>query len=277
MPDITTSRAPTYSAALSRREVALLAGWERERRKYVTTGDLRGVVGGAATKVAMALVRKGALERLQRGLYLVRPFRSLLKPATSSAPMALSALLHAEPHYLGGLWAFTHHGLTTQLYVSVLDAFVTRRRPSRTIGGAKVLFHVRPARFMEYGITKVNIEGVDVRVSDPERTLLDSLDHPKVVGGLRRAVQLFTHGLSSVEIEKVAEYAARGSRASTCQRVGVILERTHAPASVLRALKKRVRGTRSLTSMIPGPRSGHVNRTWNVVENDRALDAAATS
>jgi predicted transcriptional regulator of viral defense system len=244
----------------------------------VTTDDIRAAVGAAAARyVAMALVRKGALERLKRGLYLIRPFRTLLRPTVSSPTVAVAAYLHAEPYYVGGLWAFTHHGLTDKQYVSILDVFVTRPRLSRTLARAKVVFHVRPAKSMEYGFVQTNIEGVAVRVSDPERTVVDMLDHPRMVGGLRRAVGLFLQALPRIDVDKVADYAVRGSRASTCQRLGVILERAHASPAALASLKRRIKGTRSLSSMLPGPRSGRVNRTWSVVENDNALDATTTS
>src|SRR5262245_59009991 len=111
---------------LSRREVALLSRWERARRSFITTDEIREAVGPeAAYNVAKALHRKGVLQRLQRGIYLIRPLRSILDPVSSSAPAAVGALLHAEPYYLGGLWAFTFHRLTGQQYVSLIDAFVT--------------------------------------------------------------------------------------------------------------------------------------------------------
>jgi predicted transcriptional regulator of viral defense system len=258
--------------------VALLAGWERERRKYLTIDDLRAAVGrDAARYVASKLAQKGALERLQRGLYLVRPFRSFTRPTASSAPAALGALLHAEPYYLGGLWAFSQCGLSGQQHVSVLDAFVTRARPRRTLAGARVVFHVLPTEAMDHGISGTDIEGVLVRVSDPERTLLDALDHPRIVGGLRRAVELFKGSLLRVDTRRLAEFAARSSRTSTCQRVGALLERAGASRSALRALEKRTRGTRSLIAMQPGRRTGGVNPRWNVVENDRAVDVVSSS
>ena len=121
-----------YKASLSQREVTFLAGWERERRRYVTSEDLRALAGApAARAVASALVRKGVLQRIGKGLYLVRPLRSLLRPTRPSSPFVLGVLLHSEPYYLGGRWALAHHGLTGQQVVSLLDAFVTRRRPPR--------------------------------------------------------------------------------------------------------------------------------------------------
>jgi predicted transcriptional regulator of viral defense system len=81
--------------------------------------------------------------------------------------------------------------------------------------------------------------------------------------------------LHQVEASKIVEYAARGSRPATCQRLGVLLERAHVPQSVLSTLKTRMEGPRPLTSLIPGPRTGHVNPRWNVLENDIGLDPSA--
>ena len=73
----------SYRASLSKREVALLAGWERERRVSVTLADIRRQVGAAVARdVASRLVTKGALERVSAGKYLVRPLRTLSRPTT---------------------------------------------------------------------------------------------------------------------------------------------------------------------------------------------------
>jgi predicted transcriptional regulator of viral defense system len=188
--------------------------------------------------------------------------------------MVVAALLHKEPYYLGGLWALTQHGLTDQQYVSVLDAFVTRVRPARELAGARVVFHAVPLRALEYGVSEVRIEEVTVKVSDRPRTLLDLLDYPRMVGGLRVAVGLFAAGLSRVDPTTVVDYAIRGSRSATCQRLGVLLERARAPQADLGKLHTRIDGPRPLTSMVPGPRKGRVNSRWMVVENDGALETA---
>src|SRR3989442_5513117 len=88
-----TGRDADRITGLARREVALLAGWERERRVSVTLEDIRRLVKGASAKrVASSLVRKGALDRVSRGIYLVRPFRSLVRPGSASSVVAAAAL-----------------------------------------------------------------------------------------------------------------------------------------------------------------------------------------
>jgi predicted transcriptional regulator of viral defense system len=127
---------------------------------------------------------------------------------------------------------------------------------------------VQAERF-DYGLATATVEGVQVQLSDPERTLLDLLDFPSVAGSSDDALSLVRLALPKVSARKVVEYAARGSRSSTCQRLGVLLERSGASRREVAALHERVRSTKSVLSMRQGfPRVGRLNPSWHVVEND---------
>jgi len=268
--DTANNSARIYSTPLSRREVSLLAEWERERRVILTMDVIRQAVGAdSAQDVAWRLVRKRALARVGRGKYLVRPLRTLNRSTAPSAAVLAAALLQGEPYYLGGRWALTFHRLTEQQYASTLDAFVARRHPGRRLGAARLAFHRVQAERFGYGIATATIEGVQVHLSDPERTLLDLLDFPSVAGSSDDALRLVRLALPRVSSRKLVEYAARGSRSSTCQRLGVLLERSGASRREVAALDERVRSTKSVLSMRPGlPRAGRLNTRWRVVEND---------
>lgn len=257
--------------ALSGLETRLLATWERERRSRVTIDDLRQILGSDLRSVVDGLVRKGLLERIAPGLYLIHPFRSLSRPRSVSAPVVAAALLAGEPYYLGGWWAFSLHRLSQQMYASLLDAYVARERRHRQLKGSRLVFHVLPPTAFAYGIATVMVEGTAVNASDAERTILDALDYPKTFGNTRAALQLVEQALDRVDRTRLVAYAVRGSHSSTCQRIGVLLERRGAPTRALAPLARRIRETSSLLSMLPDePRTGKVNAKWRVVENDRA-------
>lgn len=259
------------SPSLSGPETTLLSTWERERKTRVSLNELRQRLGHDARGVVDGLVQKDLLERIAPGLYLIHPFRSLSRPRAVSAPVVAAALLADEPYYLGGWWAFTLHRLTQQIYGSLLDAYVTRERRSRRLRSARLLFHVLPSTAFDYGIETVRIEETDVHVSDAERTVLDALDYPRTFGDLRTVLQLIEPAFTLVDRRQLVAHAARGSHPSTCQRLGVLLERRGATPRMLAPLVRRVRETASLLSMLPdAPRTGKVNTTWRVVENDQA-------
>jgi predicted transcriptional regulator of viral defense system len=257
-------------SGLSRREVGLLAEWERERRVVLTTDVIRKAVGpDSAHDVASRLVRKRALERIGRGKYLVRPLRTLNRPTTHSAPVLAAALLQGQAYYLGGLWALTFHRLTEQQYASTLDVFAARRHQGRQFGAVRLAFHRVEAQRLSRGVAAAIVEGVSVQISDPERTLLDLLDYPSVAGSSDEGLRFLKVALPKVSLRKLAEYAAKDSRRSTCQRLGVLLERAGASHAELAPLVKRVRGTKSVLSLRQGfPRAGRLNPRWQVVEND---------
>lgn len=249
--------------------MGLLATWERERKNRVTLGELRKLLGADSRKLITGLVQKGLLERIAPGLYVVHPFRSLGRPRVVSPQVVAAALLADEPYYLGGWWAFSLHRLTQQVYGSILDAYVTRERRPRRLRTAKLVFHVLPNGAFEYGIETAMIEGTSVCVSDAERTVLDALDYPKTFGGIRAALQLVEPALDRVAHKRLVAHAARAAHPSTCQRLGLLLERRGATARSLAPLARRIHETSSLLSMLPDvPRTGPVNPRWRVVEND---------
>ncbi len=257
-------------AGLSSREIELVASLERDRRAVVTLDELAARFGRPrAYEIVRSLVAKGVLVRLSRGVYRMRPLRSFGRRHSISAPAAAAHVFASHPYYLGGWWAWSVHGLTEQTHASRIDVFVTRWRPVRRIENARLVFHQVPREKLAYGITEVTIELTKVRVSDVERTFLDALDYPLLLGSVSNALRNVSNALPRADVRRLVSYAARGSRTSTCQRLAVLLERRGAPARALAPLLSRTRETASVLSLWPDqPRQGRVHPKWRVVEND---------
>lgn len=268
----------TYNGlVLSPTETALLIAWERERKRFITLAELRERLGPQARSTIDGLIEKRLLERIAPGRYLIQPFRSFGHRRAVSAPVIAAALLADEPYYLGGWWGVTIHHLSQQQYGSLLDAYVTREHRRRRLHAAVLIFHVLSPDAFTYGIEIIRVEDVPVRVSDAARTLLDALDYPTTFGSMRTAIQLVERAIERVDTGQIVEYAARGSRPSTCQRLGLLLERRGTSKRHLAPLARRVRETASVLPYIPdAPSVGPINKAWRVVEND-ACDPSHTS
>jgi len=226
------------------------------------------MLGPSGRRVVSGMARKGVLDRVRRGVYVTRPIHAFARPWSLSAVASVEQALADEPHYLGGLVAFSLHRLTEQTYSSAIDVYVVGRRRPAVISNARVRFHQVPESAMGVGIAKLSVEQVAVRMSDPERTLLDALDRPAAMGGLTQAVRMFAGGLEGVDVPRLIVYALELSPPSTLQRVGVLLERRGVPEQYLRTLADRVRGTSNKPAMVPGPRRGHLHARWRIIEND---------
>lgn len=258
--------------ALSRLETGLLAGWQRAGRARVTLDDIAlAAPEHDPSAVAARLVAKGLLYRLGPGVFLVRALRTAGRPWSPTAVAAAAALLAEEPYYLGGWWALSFHRLSQQVYASVLDAFVTRRRRRREVPGTRILFHILPMDAFTWGINQVLIEDQPVRVSDPERTVLDALEHPAPYATIRAGLAVVVDALKARDLDRslLVDYALRGARPSTRARLGFLLEEAGTSASVLKRLERGLRlGDETLVSLVPGgARRGQVRERWSVLDN----------
>ncbi|TMF59358.1 MAG: hypothetical protein E6I16_09810 [Chloroflexi bacterium] len=256
---------------LSQRELGLWLDWERTNVRVVNVGELKNLAGSSAYSLAARLVEKGVFERLGGGAYAVRPLRFAGRPWTQSPLVTLEALLSDTPHYVGGLTAVTLHRLSEQLYLSRVDVFVPVSMRPRRVGNARVVFHRVSLKAFQSGLTFVRVEGTNVSVSDPERTLLDALDHPALFGGFREAETLVRLSLPKVNVSKLVQYAVELSPSSSCQRLGLLLEREKTPHHFWTPLARKVQASASMPSMLPNrSRTGKFNPRWRIVENDLA-------
>ena len=257
---------------LSKRERVLLADWERARKTSVSLGEIGHAVGEPVARVvASTLVRKGVLDRIRPGLFAIRPFRAVARPWALPSLVAVEILLAGEPHYVGGLAAFTLHHLTQQQYATLVDVFIASFRRPRRLGAAEIRFHRRKPSMFESGLTQIEIAGTQVVVSDPERTVLDALEEPHVVGGMREAIRLFVDAAPGLNCAQLTAYALDIARDSTCQRLGLLLERSGIEGPFMDDLRERAVRSSGVHKLIPGPgRTAMPNPVWHVVENDRS-------
>jgi predicted transcriptional regulator of viral defense system len=254
---------------LSERELNLRVAWERQNRRLITLGDLRGELGSAAYNVASRLEHKGVLSRVGRGVYAVRPLRSIGRPHSVS-PLAAAAVEAAdEDYYCGGLGVLNLHGLTEQYYPGRVDLFSTRRRKPKLLARAQIHFHLAHASDLLLGVEETTIDGVQVRISDPERTVLDLLEHPHLAGGTAEAIKIVSWVTSRVNASKLVRYAASLARPTTCRRLGLILERAGVPSQTWRPLLKSVRRAAHGAAFVPdAPKRGVYSTRWRLSIND---------
>jgi predicted transcriptional regulator of viral defense system len=137
------------------------------------------------------IVRQGWLQRVRRGLYLVRPLNAAPDQAAIPEDPWVLAREVLSPCYIGGWSAAEHWGLTEQLFRSTL---VVTAAPARTtevrIGGHDFRVFRLPRARLSAGVVKVWRGPERLDVSGLERTIVDGLRNPELVGGGRHLVQI---------------------------------------------------------------------------------------
>ena len=219
------------------------------------------------------LHRSGWIVPLRRGLYAL----SLSVPGGSSAHEFEIAMALVDPAAVSHWSALHHHGLTDQaprmvFVTTTTEASVPRMRGARagrgregySIGGTMYQFvQVRPERF--FGTEKVWISEARVKITDPERTLIDGLTMPQYCGDFAEVLHAFEVRRSSLNLDRIVKYALKLDGA-TAKRLGWVLEYQGIESSELERLAGLpIKGYRKLDPT--GPRKGPCNARWMIQEN----------
>src|SRR6266571_2383300 len=197
-----------------------------------------------------------------------------------ASKVGLSAGYHHEGlHHLArsGWSALSHHGLTEQVPRRVF-VLTTARSVPRARGGSHGRGHsgysvagtryefiqTKPNRF--FGIDEVWVGEARIKMTDPERTLLDGLTAPQHCGGLPEVLHAFTVRGPKLELKRIIGYALKLD-AATAKRLGWILEhQMRIDAVQLEPLQEvPIKGYRTLDPT--GPRHGACDRRWMIQVN----------
>jgi predicted transcriptional regulator of viral defense system len=137
------------------------------------------------------LVRHGWIERLRRGLYLVKPLTAAPNQAAIPEDPWVLAREIFSPCYIGGWSAAEHWELTEQIFRSTLVVTGTpARKTAVRIGGHEFRVFRIPRARLAAGVVKVWRGSERVDVSGLERTIVDGLRNPELIGGVRHLVQI---------------------------------------------------------------------------------------
>ncbi len=240
--------------------------------------ELAPAVGLSAPYLRQALhhlARSGWVVRLRKGLYSL----SSSVPGVSPLHEFEVAMALVHPAAISHWSALHHHGLTEQLPRRVFVLTTTGTSIPRLIGTKKKkrksdkgypvggmiyqFIQVKPERF--FGIEETWVGESRVKVTDPERTLLDGLTMPRYCGDFAEVLHVFQVRGPQLDLEKIVRYSLKLD-AATGKRLGWILEQQGIGLGRLRPLLAiPSKGYRVLDPT--GPRRGSCNRRWMIQEN----------
>ena len=110
-------------------------------------------------------------------------------------------------------------------------------------------------------------------ISDPSRTLIDTLDVPELGGGIRHVAEVLDSYFGSEYLDEslLLEYAERLGNRTVFKRLGYLLEALEIEApELVQACRKKISSGISLLD--PNlPKRGHTRRRWNLQLNTTIL------
>lgn len=205
----------------------------------------RKVSPGTRQSLLSHYVSQGRLQRVRRGVYATRA--PGLEGDAASADTFLIAARLAPDAVLAYHTALEFHG------------FAHSVREERLCLSARKL--VRPARFagvayravappaalpaecaLTLGVETCDRQGLPVRVTGLERTLVDVLDRPALAGGWEEVMRSWEGVDAALDFAALASYARLLGSATTAARLGYALEagreRLSVPDAVLEELRR---------------------------------------
>lgn len=211
-------------------------------------------------------------------------------PYAGGAPLEEEEVLTEVHPYaaLSHLTALAFHGLTDELPKGLtttvpLDgtadqlplgtqpqdweglAPVRGRMPDRVLGRPVTWRQVKPERF--FGVSVYQPRGYLVRVTTPERTLLDSLQEPALSGGVENVLRAWALARDTFNLEVLVRYVERFDIALLRQRVGFILEELGLSHPWIEAWQDKAQRGGSSKLVASAPYSPHHSERWNLSLN----------
>jgi predicted transcriptional regulator of viral defense system len=213
------------------------------------------------------LESKGWLERLKQGIYLIIPLEAGVDREWSEDPLKIGTFL--APEGAAAYWtAMRHWGWTTQL--PRVQLFIT---PSRRFKREAIVLGVR-YRFVTvkreriFGIRDEWQEGLNVRITDPERTTVDILDRTDLSGGIGEVSAALQAAWHTLDVTVLLDYIRRFGSGTVPKRLGYLIEQLRLPAEAALIDELRSLMGSGITQLERGgPTTGVMMRRWNLQIN----------
>lgn len=183
-----------------------------------------GLADGSARSFVRSLVERGLVTRLKPGLFVLVPFELGRETEYMGHPwLVAKALAGGKDYYLSHGTAMEAHQMVTQPQLVV---YVTAINPlrSRSIMGTEFRF-ILGKRKQFFGIEEHWVTKQEkVRVSDPDRTIIDGLKQPEYCGGITEVAKGLWMQRERVNSERLVAYAIRLGIGAVIRRLGFLLE-----------------------------------------------------
>ena len=199
---------------------------ERNRTTF-TLADVESVTGlsaAACRNLVHKAHRRALVTRLKAGLYCLVPFEMGRAEEFVDDPCLIAReIVKQHPYYLSHGTAFEIHRMVTQPVLTMQVSCTKRIRP-QIVGGYPFKFiHIRDSQ-MFGTMTHWVYKQQSVIVSDLERTIIDGLRHPALLGGITEVGKGLWMRHEALDVGHLVDYATRLGIGAVVRRLGFLLE-----------------------------------------------------
>jgi predicted transcriptional regulator of viral defense system len=204
----------------------LLTKMTRQNKKIFTYEDAVKAYGSSNRRLwelLSTLVKRGWLQRIEKGKYLILPFEAGREREWTEHEFIIASYL-IKPYYIGFRSALNYYGYTEQISRIVYIASTRRKlKSSLDVSGVTYrLVNVPERKF--FGFKQISIDGYKINISEPEKTIVDCLNQLRYCGGISEIAKALWYGRDELDFTKMAEYSRRNGNRASSQRLGYLIE-----------------------------------------------------
>ncbi|MBU4341232.1 MAG: type IV toxin-antitoxin system AbiEi family antitoxin domain-containing protein [Candidatus Altiarchaeota archaeon] len=214
------------------------------------------------------LEKKGWLERIEKGKYMVVPLQA--KEGWLEHPFVLASNL-VEKYYISYRTALAHHGLTEQLPLYVYVATTKRKGKTEYELQNYIFRFVRIKQEKFFGFRSESIGGQKIFIAEKEKAIVDCLDKERYSGSVIEIAKALTN--VEISINKVKKYALKMNNSSLVRRLGYLLDLLKKDSS---GLEKHIGKYRNIYLSTALPRRAvETSKKWRLIVNVKKEDLLA--
>jgi len=217
----------TQMKTLGPQAAQLVTSLHEENKPVFRLEDVQRILGleePSTRSLVRKLVNRSVATRLKPGLFILVPFELGKEREYMGNPLIVAReLAGGKDYYLSHGTAMEIHGMVTQPQLVVHVTTLEKHRPIR-IMGAEFRF-ITSGKDSFFGLADHWITKQEkIRISNPERTVLDGLRMPEYCGGITELAKGIWIKKQELNDGKLIDYALRMDVGAVIRRLGYIME-----------------------------------------------------
>jgi predicted transcriptional regulator of viral defense system len=191
------------------------------KQNIFTFQDIKKISGldkKILNKIMFRLEKKGWIERIEKGKYMIIPLEAKKGKYTLNEFVIGSLLV--KPYCIAYWSALNYYGMTEQIPTTVFIQTTSRKKKQMLeIFGVKYkIIKVKEEKF--FGRREEWFEKMKIMITNREKTIIDCLDKPRYCGGIIEVAKALKE--SKIEYKKLINYAEKNNNSGVIRRLGYL-------------------------------------------------------
>ena len=219
------------------------------------------------TDLLSELVKRKVISRLKSGKFIIIPQEiGNVEEFIGNWFIAAREIVNSPDYYIGFYSAMNHWGMLTQPLVKVFIATPKRQIVPKQLKGKFVFINISK-KFIWAIKDEWVTQTEKVRISNPEKTILDGLLFPQHCGGITEIAKGFWIIRNRIDFTRLKEYVKRYKKNVIIKRLGYILETLEINENnLIDNLKKDINNRYDLLDPKISSEKSYKNN-WHLIDN----------